>query len=68
LLLKTYRGHDLSRFFGRLHGRTSFQINGWDNTSGRQIGHNYGDTCIREAEADIQAGRIQQATGQTLVE
>ena len=50
LLLKTYLGNDLSRFFGRLHGGTSFKINGWDNTSGRQIWHNYWDTCIRNEE------------------
>jgi len=48
LLLKTYLGKDLSRFFGRLHGGTSFQINQWDNTQGRQIWHNYWDTCIRD--------------------
>lgn len=48
LLLKTYRGRDLSRFFGKLHGGTTWQINQWEKTPGRQIWHNYWDTCIRD--------------------
>lgn len=48
LLLKTCRGKDLARFFGRLHGSTSRQINLWDATTGRQVWHNYWDTCIRD--------------------
>jgi len=48
LLLKTRRGHDLSTFFGQLHGGTSYQINRWDGTAGRQVWHNYWDTCIRD--------------------
>jgi len=47
LLLKTRVGKDLSRFFGRLHGSTSRQFNLWDVTPGRQVWHNYWDTCIR---------------------
>ena len=47
LLLKTGRGSDLPRFFGRLHGTTSRQINVWDDAIGRQIWHNYWDTCVR---------------------
>jgi putative transposase len=54
LLLKTRRGKDLSRFLGRLHGTTSRQINLWDVASGRQVWHNYWDTCIR-TEADLGA-------------
>lgn len=48
LLLKTYRGKDLSRFFGWLHGSTSRQINLWDVATERQVWHNYWDTCIRD--------------------
>jgi putative transposase len=48
LLLKTARGKDLSRFFGQLHGSTSRQINLWDGTKGRQVWHNYWDTCVRD--------------------
>jgi putative transposase len=48
LLLKTCRGRDLSRFFGRLHGGTSRQLNLWDAAVGRQVWHNYWDTCIRD--------------------
>ena len=48
LLLKTHRGADLPRFFGQLHGAASFKINGWDGTRGRQVWHNYWDTCIRD--------------------
>jgi len=47
LLLKTRVGKDLSRFFIRLHGSTSRQINLWDEAAGRQVWHNYWDTCIR---------------------
>ena len=52
LLLKTARGQDLSRYFGRLHGSASHQINLWHGATGRQVWHNYWDTCIR-AEADF---------------
>ncbi len=48
LLLKPHRGKDLSRFFGQLHGSTSRQINLWDDAMGRQVWHNYWDTCIRD--------------------
>ena len=51
LLLKSRVGASLSRFFGRLHGRTSFELNGLDDARGRQVWHNYWDTCIR-GEAD----------------
>jgi putative transposase len=40
-------GQDLSRLFGRLHGRTAFELNGRDGRRGRQVWHNYWDTCIR---------------------
>lgn len=48
LLLKSRLGKKLPSFFGRLHGRTSFDLNGRDGTRGRQVWHNYWDTCIRE--------------------
>jgi putative transposase len=51
VLLKSHVGNDLSRFFGRQHGRTAFELNGRDDTRGRQMWHNYWDICIR-TEAD----------------
>lgn len=48
LLLKTHKGEDLARFFGQLHGSTSFQLNTWAGTRGQQVWHNYWDTCIRD--------------------
>jgi putative transposase len=35
------------RFFAQLHGGTAWQINTWAGVRGRQIWHNYWDTCIR---------------------
>jgi len=52
VIFKTQRGNALPRFFGRLHGSTSRQINRRDDTAGRQIWHNYWDACIR-TEADL---------------
>ncbi len=52
LLLKTRVGKDLTRFIARLHGTTSRQLNLWDDAIGRQVWHNYWDTCIR-TEADL---------------
>jgi putative transposase len=51
ILIKSHLGETLPRFFGRLHGRTSFEVNGCDRTRGRQVWHNYWDACIR-TEAD----------------
>jgi putative transposase len=51
ILGKSHVGQDLARLFGRLHGRTAFELNGRDGTRGRQVWHNYWDTCIR-TEAD----------------
>lgn len=51
LLVKSRVGATLPRFFGRLHGRTSHDLNGLDAARGRQVWHNYWDTCIR-TEAD----------------
>jgi putative transposase len=48
LLLKTDQGGDLGSFFARLHGSTSRQINLWHESPGRQVWHNYWDTCIRD--------------------
>lgn len=47
LLLKSHVAAELPRFIGRLHGRTSFELNTRDGTRGRQLWHNYWDTCIR---------------------
>jgi len=48
LLLRACQGQDLPRFLGRLHGSVSRQINVWDGVKGRQVWHNYWDTCIRD--------------------
>ncbi len=50
VLLKTKWGQDLSRFLGQLHGSSSRQLNLWDGVTGRQVWHNYWDTCIRSEE------------------
>ena len=50
VLFKSRLGEDLPRFFGQLHGATSRQINLWDEAAGRQVWHNYWDTCIRSEE------------------
>ena len=47
LLVKSHIGAALSRFFGRLHGRSSFDLNRLDDARGRQVWHNYWDTCVR---------------------
>ncbi|MCG3141458.1 MAG: hypothetical protein HDKAJFGB_02743 [Anaerolineae bacterium] len=47
VLLKSKVGTALSRFTARLHGRTSFEINNRDHKRGRQVWHNYWDTCMR---------------------
>ncbi|MEI8120387.1 MAG: transposase [Actinomycetes bacterium] len=52
LLLKSQRGHDLPRFTARLHGATSRFVNQQDAVTGRQVWHNYWDTCIR-TERDL---------------
>ncbi len=51
ILVKSKVGAQISRFVGRWHGRTSFEINALDDSRGRQVWHNYWDTCIR-SEAD----------------
>jgi putative transposase len=47
ILLKSKVGTAIPRFIGRLHGGTSFELNHKDNARGRQVWHNYWDTCIR---------------------
>ena len=47
LLVKTNIVEGLPHFLGRLHGRTSFELNSREGTHGRQVWHNYWDTCIR---------------------
>jgi putative transposase len=49
ILVKSHIGSALSRFFGQLHGSTSFELNGRDEQRGLQVWHNYWDTCIRTA-------------------
>ena len=51
ILIKSRDGGMLPDFFRRLHGRTAFELNGRDGERGRQMWHNYWDTCIR-TEAD----------------
>ncbi len=52
LLLKTNEGKGLTRFVGELHGSTSRQLNLREGVLGRQVWHNYWDTCIR-SEVDL---------------
>jgi putative transposase len=47
LLLKPPHGDRLPRLIGQLHGSTSRQLNLWENVTGRQVWHNYWDTCMR---------------------
>ncbi|PDV97960.1 hypothetical protein CJ255_22160 [Candidatus Viridilinea mediisalina] len=47
LLLKSHLGRDVGRFVGQLHANTSRHINQHDALPGRQIWHNYWDTCVR---------------------
>jgi putative transposase len=54
LLVRSRIGMELPRFLGRLHGRTSFDLNGRDGARGHHVWHNYWDTCIR-GEADYWA-------------
>ena len=47
ILVKSHVGAQVSHFVGRWHERTSFELNSLDHTRGRQVWHNYWDTCIR---------------------
>lgn len=47
LLLYMQHGEELPRFIARLHGATSRYINLHDGITGRQVWHNYWDSCIR---------------------
>lgn len=51
VLIKSQQGARLPHFFRQLHGRISFDLNQRDGTRGRQVWHNYWNTCIR-TEAD----------------
>jgi putative transposase len=51
MLFKPSLGRDISKFIGRLNGRTSYEFNLLDGIQGRQVWYNYWDTCIR-TEAD----------------
>jgi len=46
LLLKTERIKDLRGAIGRVHGRVSFEWNGWDNQRGRKVWYNFWDTRL----------------------
>lgn len=48
ILLKCAKGEKLTDFFRRLHGRSAFEFNKLDHARGRQVWHNYWDTCIRD--------------------
>lgn len=48
ILIKTSTGAQLTDFIRRFHGRTSFEINSRDANRGRQVWHNYLDTCMRD--------------------
>jgi len=47
VLMKIKSGNDLHHFFSQFHGFTSFRLNQKDRKRGRQVWHNYWDTCIR---------------------
>ena len=51
ILVKSHVGAELNRFLGRWHGRSAYDLNALDNARGRQIWHNFWDTCIR-SESD----------------
>lgn len=51
ILVKSHTGEELNRFIGRWHGRTSFDLNALDDARGRQVWHNFWDSCVR-SEAD----------------
>ena len=48
ILLKSREGRNLSHLFQKAHGKTAFELNGLDGLRGRQVWHNYWDTCIRD--------------------
>jgi putative transposase len=47
ILVRSSEGSELPHFFQRFHGRTSYELNRIDRSRGRQIWHNFWDTCIR---------------------
>jgi putative transposase len=47
VLMRSHRGLDISAFIRRLHGSTAHEINTRDGIRGRQVWHNFWDTCIR---------------------
>lgn len=51
-LLKTTPGQHLGQLIGRLHGTISYALNRRTAFVGRQVWHNYWDTCIR-SDADL---------------
>jgi putative transposase len=51
ILVRCEDGSSLTQFIKRLHGGTAFELNKMDGKQGRQVWHNYWDTCIC-SEAD----------------
>jgi len=47
ILIRSHAGTHLPQIVRRLHGRTSHDLNELDGAHGRQVWHNYWDTCIR---------------------
>lgn len=47
ILVESQDGSELPRFFQRLHRSVSFELNRREGQRGRQVWHNYWDTCLR---------------------
>jgi putative transposase len=47
ILVRCRVGAEMNRFLGRWHGRTAYDLNALDDARGRQVWHNFWDTCIR---------------------
>jgi putative transposase len=51
-ILRVEHGRSLTRFLGRLHGRTAAFVNREDGTAGREVWHQYWDTLVH-SEGDF---------------
>jgi putative transposase len=47
ILVQMQNGRDIGKIIGRLHGKTSREINLIENKPGRKIWYSYWDTCLR---------------------
>lgn len=47
ILFLPQNGEEVGKFIKRLNGRTSYELNGLDQTRGRSVWYSYWDTCIR---------------------